>query len=783
MDSSQSIADSRDTVASSCRRQAESSTEAEEEVVDKFAHVHIHKKRRTESIGIGSRTTKLHACTTTSLAAIAPNAQTTYKVAPSSIAQGLSPFWQPGPCRSPSPTPLVSSTPRSKDSTMNAPEAYREPGEQEPDSLPLTHGWLFKGIKTNVCNLPLRGIEHSNKDISSRRRIEVLAEYTWIQITKGQRMANVLFPAVYVPGQPRVWQGITTPSDPLDASSESPAIIDEHFQRQKSFPYEPTFKVLHTLQQLATPTSPTNINFRHVDMVSDAATLATLFDFLADPDPRKRAPFRLELSNVHNTLFLTTATHRGRGHTEKDGQGPIPAWVAHALTTLGTGGHSTGPLFLSGNHFRVVRYRLGALVLIVRTKVDFTLENRAPLPRNEDPPFRGCQYERYHVTDEAGKEQILGFQTLVKNGEGRGTQPGAAGVTSVRFAGWDCASTLARKMPLLWFGRIPFVLDGVVSQKFEVMETKLFCARESYGVWEEQHKTSLQLMAGTLEQLRCTTHNSGGDCIVIADPGQRCLRIHRPAVNRSPVPEALALAVWGPDGNPAETVYATSTESDDDSELSQLSGTPSGFSDWKVEAEKMPSLGAAISRGECIDTRRAVEDWLDHGESGYESSNENAEGRGKEPISKKNIRACARNPVMQYMLPNGSIRRRPAGSFRRDILDGAVDYIRIDEEEYESIEKNEAVVTDDTGDSEEEMSVQAMEDEDEDENNEEDIMSGDSRSAAVSSVAMSSSPSLQGATMADGNEDDDTVCIVEDQPIPSIELDELRLGSSSQTGS
>ncbi|KAJ4388565.1 hypothetical protein N0V93_006023 [Gnomoniopsis smithogilvyi] len=665
---------------------------------------------------------------------------------------------------------------------MDLPEAYRRPRKQEIDSLPITHSWLFKGIKASIGSLQLSEIEHTQRDISSRRRIEVLAEYTWIQITKGQRMANVLFPAVYVPGQPRVWQGITTPSDPLNPQSETPVLTDEHHQRQPSFAYEPTFKVLHTLQELATPASPASINFRHVDIVSDAATLATLFDFLADPDPAKRAPFRLELSTIRQTLFLATAIHRGRGHTEKGNNGSIPAWVASALTTLGTGGHTNGPLFLSGNHFRVVRYRLGTLVLVVRARIDFTLENRAPLSRNEDPPFRECRYEQYHATDNKGKEHVHGFKTLVKNAEGRGTRPGAAGITSVRFAGWDCAATLAGKMPLLWFGRTPFVLDGVVSREFKVMETKLYCARESYRVWEKQHQTSLKLMAGTLEQLHGVTRAAGGNCIVIGDPGQRCLRLQRPTLKRFPVPESLALAVWGLDEDPAKTVYASNTESEADSELSQLSGTPSGFSDWKLEREKIPELPSAPSHRNCVASRRVVEDWLNGDESGQEPSTDDEEGCGEVPISQKDVFACARNPVVQYMLPNGPRRQLPTGSFRGYVLDGAADDNE-DGEISETTEGFEYVPTDDQGDSDQEMTDHTVKQADGIETSEEDAMDWESRSATVSRIGVSSSPTLQNVPLDDQIEDDDIVFMVDNQPTIAIEVDDLRLQSTSPASS
>lgn len=581
-------------------------------------------------------------------------------------------------------------------------------------------------------------------------------------------------------GQPRVWQGIATPSSALKASSERPAIIDEHPQRQQSFPYEPTFKVLQTIhERQAFSQIPRAVtNFHHVDIVSDAATLATLFKFIEDPDPLKLKAFRLELATVRNTLFVTTATHRGRGYTDKGDRGPIPAWVAPALTTLGTGGHATGPLFLSGNHFRIVRYRLGSLVLVVRTKIDFALENRAPLPRNEDPPFRGCKYERYHANDEDGNEKFLGFQTLVKQGEGRGTRPDAAGLTSVRFASWDCAATLSSKMPLLWFGRTPFILDGVVSRGFKVIETKLYCARESYAGWESQHQTSLKLMAGALEQLQKITRAAGGNCIVIADPGEQSFRLHRPVIKRFPVPESLARAVWGPDGGPTETEYASSIESDEDSALSQLSGTPSGFSDWKLEAEKVPELHNTSSRHEY---RRSVENWLDDKMSDNASSDEDGGGYRYGSINKKGVRALARNPVFPYMLSTGPRKaERLAPCMMVDVYDGTTDY----NADYNADDEDEGDEEEETKSDEEEDAATIVGDSDvEGAFKMKDLHDDNGRcgkevtpSPTASMAAGSFSGSPEDVTLFQEDEDQDCVEEAGDEDyISSIEVDQLSL--------
>lgn len=430
---------------------------------------------------------------------------------------------------------------------------------------------------------------------------------------------------------------------------------------------------------------------------------------------------------------------------------------------------------LSGNHFRVVRYRLGALALVVRTKIDFALENRAPLARNQDPPFRGCQFERYYATDSkagANEQQVLGFKTLVKNGAGRGTRSHAVGITTVRFPGWDRAAVLASKMPLLWFGRVPYVLDGVVSRvSFEVLETtKLFCAHESYRAWERQHQTSLKLMAGTLERLQGITRAAGGNCIVVGDPGERSFRLYRPAISRWPLPESLALEVWGPEDeeNLAETGSASSTESGDESDLSQLSGTPSGFSDWRVEGEKMPEFHPTSPCQKGIDSRRAVRHWLDDDESDFDPSNDVGETRDQGVFGKKDLRTCTRNPRKAH----------PFGSSITGVLDGAAD----DKDEEET-----SMSLEEEGDISEDVEGQAGNEDDEDnedDNIEEDFMNGASRPATDSVFALSSSPSSQDVSLADEDEHDseDVVVVSDDREYDdnhlmqaAIELENLRL--------
>lgn len=467
----------------------------------------------------------------------------------------------------------------------------------------------------------------------------------------------------------------------LKAAPASP-IIDEHRLCQPDFLFEPTFRAL----QAGGPhddLSPLATNFRHVDIVSDAETLALLFSFLNNPDPVHIVPFRLELSTVRNTLFLSTAVHRSLGHTD-NGNGRckshLPPWVRHAVTARACA--STRLLPFSAGHFRVVRYGMGSVVLVVRTKVDWAIDNRT-VPEIDDMAvrlsMRGVPAEKDHHGE--GKRET--FKTMIKR-HGRGTLPQNAGITSVRLPGWDPAVTIANKMPVLWFGRVPFLADGVVSSdtnmmQVETKETKIFDARDSYGKWEHTHQGPLKMMAGLLPQLKEITRALGGNCVLVGDPGQRSLQINKPVLKSSPLPEIVIAQVWGDKENPCESAYDSSVESEF-SELSQLSGTPPICEDWELK-RKPPALGAQRAGG----FRGKVTNWLDGQNKAYETDSEKDDATRSSPSTLKQVRLKARNPCRGLLRGVGRS-TRPSSSNR--FTDGAAD---LADDEVERADSNKAM--------------------------------------------------------------------------------------------
>lgn len=71
----------------------------------------------------------------------------------------------------------------------------------EPQPLPIAYGWMVRGTAEHIEDLHLSGIPVCTREIHSKMKIEVLGEYTWIEITPSQEESYERFPAIYVPGQ------------------------------------------------------------------------------------------------------------------------------------------------------------------------------------------------------------------------------------------------------------------------------------------------------------------------------------------------------------------------------------------------------------------------------------------------------------------------------------------------------------------------------------------------------------------------------------------------------
>ncbi|KAJ0114996.1 geranylgeranyl pyrophosphate synthetase [Diaporthe amygdali] len=449
----------------------------------------------------------------------------------------------------------------------------------EPEPLSIAYGWMAKGTSEHIEDLHLSGIPFCHREVRSKIRIEMLGEYTWIEVTPSQEETYEKYPAIYVPGNTRTWRNlkIGTSLDQDDIRCKiSKEIRDDNLTRQPRYPYEPTFRALEQTQKFH--------SFKEIDIVTDAATLAQLLAFIMGASSARpvKEPFRLELTSVRNTLFILPSQKPGSGYAGpapkkvyQDTEAAVPAWCADVVGHIST---RVPKLPYSGGHYRVVRYRFGNVVLAVRVKVDFVYEHRKDSKRTNVDPLREIQPD-FMPKLETDVAQV--WKTTVKR-QGLGTKPAGAGVASVRYIWQEPKDKMRALLPQLWFSRTPFVIDCEVTYPdLEVQAASLINSREYYTSFENGHQSSLRRLAGLLKHLQQRTRELDGNIVLIADPVQVCFVLLKPVIKRPALPEDLALKFWGPDTEEearkkqAAEMERDSTPEEEQSDLTDLSKTPS----------------------------------------------------------------------------------------------------------------------------------------------------------------------------------------------------------------
>ncbi|KAL1871095.1 hypothetical protein Daus18300_004840 [Diaporthe australafricana] len=443
----------------------------------------------------------------------------------------------------------------------------------QPQPLPIAYGWMAKGVQDHVEDLHLHGIPVCHS-VESKKKIQVLGEYTWIKFTPSQDRTYEKYPAVYVPGNSRTWQGLMLDTSLPKAAvghDSSQAVHDDSYNRQSRYPYEPTFRALEYTQ-------PDN-SFKHVDIVTDVNTLTKLHAFIIgiSSGVPKGESFRLDLFSVRDTLFLLPSQKPGSSQVgpdpkklRRDLKSEVPHWCADVIGHIGT---SSPKLPYSGNHYRVVRYRFGDVVVAVRVKVDIVYEHRKDAKRANVDPLRDVQPVFWPKQD-TDVAQV--WKTTVKE-QGLGTKPAGAGIVSVRYTWEDKMRKLKAMFPHVWFSRTPFVIDCEVnSPDLEIKGASLINSRNFFTSFEQGWQHSLRRLAGLLGYLQRRTRELGGNLILIADPDQICFVLCTPVVKRPALPEDLAMKFWGPDTEAAaRDRRAEKTPESDESELTPVSQTPS----------------------------------------------------------------------------------------------------------------------------------------------------------------------------------------------------------------
>lgn len=436
------------------------------------------------------------------------------------------------------------------------------------------------------------------------------------------------------PGNARTWRGVQIDASLHQKNVQSivtQKIRDDNTHRQPRYPFEPALRALEAADKV------TSLN--EIDIVADADTLTQLLAIIMgnSATSRVKEPFRLELKTVRNTLFIHPSQKPGSSQTgplnKKTRHDPslsVPDWAAGVLGHIGT---RKAKLPYSGGNYRLVRYRFGNVVLVVRVKVDFVYELRKDSPRANVDPLRDVQPE-FLPHQEGNIKQI--WKTTVKK-SGLGTRPANAGITSVRYPWQDQKVRMRALLPQLWFSRTPFVVDCQVRYPdLTVEKASLVNSRQYYTWYERGHQNSLRRLAGLLKHLQTRTEQLGGDVVLIADPNQVCFVLLTPVIGLQALPEDLVMKFWGPgadiemeegdgDGEEPSEMARDSTPEEAHSDLTDLSDTPSLPAGSDVANVGHPQTeqsqpGTVQASGQhlqetVLDSVKMVEDWNDAVES------------------------------------------------------------------------------------------------------------------------------------------------------------------------
>jgi hypothetical protein len=323
-------------------------------------------------------------------------------------------------------------------------------------------------------------------------------------------------------------------------------------------------------------------SLKGVDIVADEEALTLLRTFIKATAPGVKG-FRLELKTVGKTLFIHKAHQPGSSQagpptkkTRHDPSKSPPDWAPGVFGHMGT---REARLPYSGGHYRLVRYRLGHVVIVVRLKVDLVDVRKNP---NNDPPAPDVDPLRdvqpTFLPRQEGELSRIWKTTVIK--AGTGSRPGAPGVVSVRYSWQDVTTKKQSMVAQMYWARLSNLVDIRVSYPdLRFKEGHVHNMRNWYTSYEKVHKATLDRMAGLLKYLQDRTAQMGDHLVLVADPAQICFALFTPVIKMSALPEDVVLKFWGHDKpreeRDGQPVARDQSSPDDQSVLSDLSSTPS----------------------------------------------------------------------------------------------------------------------------------------------------------------------------------------------------------------
>lgn len=318
---------------------------------------------------------------------------------------------------------------------------------------------------------------------------------------------------------------------------------DANIARMPLYPFEPMFQSLSVLNP--------GFRFDDVDLIINRNSLSHLLRFVHG---KVKHDYRLDLAMVHNTLIVTPAWERvSEIKREKDNHGRDfeDLIVQRRLQD-------------SATYHRAIRYNLGPLNCAVLSELDAALpaSGEAMASHNErwefhpkpgSLPLRELSDEWQPIT--RAEEILFGPRDQTASKQPRlWHQPhsmvisGGTGTLSKDAAELSASSLSGtRKMPQLWFGRVPSLVRGRYSRGSLASVTVTQVAA-SFADYENRIQDHLQKLVSLITRLKEFARDATDQrCIAICDKTlqPRELRIfHHHKTPPLPLPADMRTHFW-----------------------------------------------------------------------------------------------------------------------------------------------------------------------------------------------------------------------------------------------
>jgi hypothetical protein len=351
--------------------------------------------------------------------------------------------------------------------------------------------------------------------------IKDVASYNWLEKPT---------PTILVPGVPPVWHTPQITPQLRPDTGKRTRYIDENHDRNPSSPLEPLLR--------AVTTKHPGFDFNTLDIITDRQPIRYLLESI---DGRAQ-DFVIRIEVLGETALLTRMEKKTseiirpgifRGYRD-----PFEHWYTRmARSAQG-----------STSHYRVVRYHLGALQLLVRSAADGYLNEGLPDQQNLATPDGPDTAERFRpqrpasptssgtlsedASEMSGMTVVLGGKEIARS---------ALFELTTRSKSGKKPFDIQTKLPELWLSQISYYIiarhETIESERpsqakeltppvqFNDIEVKNI--KEELQNWEERNQTNIQKLVIVLQQILREARTMGGPCAVTYSRADRFLTMSK----------------------------------------------------------------------------------------------------------------------------------------------------------------------------------------------------------------------------------------------------------------